>query len=128
MGKKIKLLIVDDDIKIIKLMQTVLGNDKFDITTRLNADNIIKDIKKNSPDIVLLDIKLPGTSGVEAIHLIKEDNSINTIPIVAFTSYSMKGDKDKFLKMGYDGYIAKPIDTRTITEQIKEYLKINNKS
>lgn len=123
MGGKIKLLIVDDDIKILKLMQTVLGNDKFDITTRLNADNIIKDIKKNSPDIVLLDIKLPGTSGVEAIHLIKEDDAIKNIPIIAFTSYSMKGDRERFLKMGYDGYISKPINTREISNQILQYTK-----
>lgn len=123
MGEKIKLLIVDDDIKILKLMQTVLGNDKFDITTRLNADNIIKDIKKNSPDIVLLDIKLPGTSGVEAIHLIKEDDAIKNIPIIAFTSYSMKGDRERFLKMGYDGYISKPINTREISNQILQYTK-----
>ncbi len=123
MEKKTKLLIVDDDIKILKLMQTVLGNDKFDITTRLNADNIIIDIKKNSPDIVLLDIKLPGTSGVEAIHLIKEDDAIKNIPIIAFTSYSMKGDRERFLKMRYDGYISKPINTREISNQILKYIK-----
>ncbi len=123
MGKKIKLLIVDDDIKILKLMQTVLGNDKFDITTRLNANNIIKDIKKNSPDIVLLDIKLPGTSGVEAIHLIKENDAIKNISIVAFTSYGMKGDREFFFKMGYDGYISKPINTREISNQILKYIK-----
>ncbi len=123
MGKKIRLLIVDDDLTVLKLMANAVSNKDFEISTLINADNIVKDIKQFTPDIVLLDIKMPGVTGVEAIKLIKADNSINEIPVIAFTSYSMKGDKDKFLKMGYNGYIPKPIDTRTITDQIMEELK-----
>ncbi len=123
MEKKIKILIVDDDATILKLMKNTLDEKRFEITTLLNADSIVKDIKTIRPDIVLLDIKFPGTTGVEAISLIKEDNSISKIPVVAFTSYSMRGDRDKFIKMGYNGYIPKPIDTRTITDQIMKNLK-----
>ncbi len=123
MGKKVKLLIVDDDTKILKLMENILDRDQFDITTLLDADNIVKEIKKFSPDIVLLDIKLPGITGVEAIHSIKGNDAIKNIPVVAFTSYSMKGDREKFLKMGYDGYISKPIDTRIISKQILQNIK-----
>jgi len=123
MEKKVRLLIIDDDTTILKLMVNVLDKDKFEILTLTDADNIVKEIKGSCPDIILLDIKLQGTTGVEAIHLVKEDKSINKIPVVAFTSYSMKGDKVKFLKMGYDGYIAKPINTRTIADEIIGNLK-----
>jgi len=120
---KIKLLIIDDDTKVLKLMQNVLEKEKYNIFTLTDADNIVNNLKKIKPDIVLLDIKLPRVSGAEAIHFIKADKFINQIPIIAFTSYSMKGDKEKFIKMGYDGYISKPINTRTISQQIIENLK-----
>ncbi len=123
MGKKIRLLIVDDDLTVLKLMANAVSNKDFEVSTLINAENIVKQIKQLTPDIILLDIKMPGVTGVDAIKLIKADNSINKIPVIAFTSYSMKGDKDKFLKMGYDGYIPKPIDTRIITDQIMGELK-----
>ena len=108
----IKLLIIDDNAIILKLMKNVLDEKKFIIKTLNTADNIINEIKKIIPAIILLDIKLPNTTGEEAIRLIKKENCCKDIPIIAFTSYTMKGDKTKFLKMGYNGYIAKPIDTR----------------
>ena len=123
MREKVKLLIVDDDTIILKLMQNVLDKKEFHISTITDDENIINDIRKISPDIVLLDIKLPGTSGIETIHLIKNNDLIKSIPIIAFTSYNMKGDKEKFLKMGYDEYISKPFNTRTVSEQILKKVK-----
>ena len=103
-------------------MENVLNTGGFNISTLNHADTIVKDIKKIKPDIVLLDIKLPRVSGAEAILHIKSDRSLNKIPVMAFTSYSMKGDKEKFMRMGYDGYISKPINARAFPDQVAAYL------
>ncbi len=118
MKRLIKVLLIDDDKKIQKLIKAILKNDKFDLKIYSNANNIIKKIKMCKPDIVLLNIKLYGTSGVDAIKKIKSTEELKDIPIIAFTSYTMKGDRERFLKMGFDDYIPKPIDTRNFAQQI----------
>ncbi len=120
--KKIKLLLIDDDEKILKLVKSILNQDEFEVTTYFNADDIKNKILNIRPDLILLDIKLYGTSGIDAIKIIKADDEINKIPVIAFTSYTMRGDKEKFLNMGYDGYIPKPIDIHTFKDEILKYI------
>ncbi len=122
--KKYKVLLIDDEPYILKLVKEVLeSTDEFEVITYPDAENIVEKIKVNSPDIILLDIKLYGISGVEAIRIIKNTPEVKDIPVVAFTSFTMKGDREKFLKMGYDEYIPKPIDTRGFPEQIKKVVE-----
>ncbi len=121
--EKIKIILIDDDIYIQKLVKSVLSDEKFELILFSDAESIVERITKYKPDIVLLDIKLHGKSGIDAIKEIKENKEINSIPIIAFTSYTMKGDKEKFLNIGYDGYIGKPIDTHTFEGEILKYLK-----
>ena len=120
---KIKILIIDDDEKILKLISSILDKDKFDVATSQDAENIKDKIVSVKPNLILLDIKLYGTSGIDAIKIIKSDAEINRIPVVAFTSYTMRGDKERFLNMGYDGYIPKPIDIHTFESEIMKYIK-----
>lgn len=123
-----KVLVVDDNNTILKLMENSLDKKKFQTYTKSDVNNIIKKIQTVNPDIILLDIKLRSSSGIEAIKIIKEKEVTKNIPIVAFTSYAMKGDRERFLNMGFDGYISKPINTRTIELQIQEVLNLKNKS
>ena len=108
-------------------MQTVLNEKKFEVFSYPRGDGIIKEIKRFFPDIVLLDIKISGISGVEAIQIVKGEKEIRNIPVIAFTSYAMKGDKEKFLNMGFDGYISKPINTRTVEGEIMDVYNNNSK-
>jgi CheY-like chemotaxis protein len=92
----------------------------------IDAESGIEQIREQRPDLVLMDIQLPGMDGLSATKIIKEDPSLKDIPVVALTSYAMQGDEEKALEAGCSGYIAKPIDTRKFLETISQYLKDNN--
>ncbi len=118
-----KVFLIDDDEKIQKLVKVILEKENFILEISSDAENIVEKIRACKPDIILLDIKLYGVSGVDAIKEIKNKDEFKNIPVIAFTSYTMKGDKERFLKMGFDGYIPKPIDTRNFIKQILNYVK-----
>jgi CheY-like chemotaxis protein len=88
-----------------------------------DAEIGIQLVREQRPDLVLMDIQLPGMDGLSATKIIKEDPDLKDIPIVALTSYAMQGDKEKALAAGCTGYIAKPIDTRKFLGTISQYLK-----
>jgi len=74
------------------------------------------------PDLILMDIQMPGMDGLELTRLLKADARTRPIVIVAFTAYAMKGDEAKFRAAGCDGYLSKPIDVATFAEQVRAYL------
>jgi two-component system, cell cycle response regulator DivK len=76
------------------------------------------------PDLILMDVQLPGMDGLELTRRLKASPATNEIVIVALTASAMKGDEEKALKIGCDGYITKPIDTRTLVPRVKEYLRL----
>lgn len=123
MAGRMKVFLIDDDEKIQKLVKVILEKENFLLEISSDAENIVEKIKVCKPDIILLDIKLYGVSGVDAIKEIKNSDEFKNIPVIAFTSYTMKGDKERFIKMGFDGYIPKPIDTRNFVRQILDYVK-----
>jgi CheY-like chemotaxis protein len=75
-----------------------------------------------SPDLILMDIHLPGMDGLSVVRAIKSDERTARIPILALTAHAMRGDKDRFLEAGCDGYISKPIDVKTFIASIERYL------
>jgi len=80
-------------------------------------------VREKIPDLVLMDIQLPGMDGLRATRIIKEDSVIKDIPIVALTSYAMQGDETKAIEAGCAGYISKPIDTISFLETISQFLR-----
>ena len=94
--------------------------------TNLALSGIEPLLKLHRPDLVLMDIQLPGMDGLSATKIVKEDPSLKDIPIVALTSYAMQGDKEKALGAGCAGYIAKPIDTRKFLETVSQFIKDDN--
>ncbi|MDP2841877.1 MAG: response regulator, partial [Candidatus Methanoperedens sp.] len=79
---------------------------------------------KETYDLVLIDIEIPGMDGVDATKLIKSKHK--NLPILALTSYAMKGDRERFIAAGFDDYIAKPIDVNSFIEKINKFIHINN--
>ena len=77
------------------------------------------------PDLILMDVQLPGIDGLEVTRRLKNNRTTRSIPIIALTAYAMKGDEEKALDAGCDGYIAKPIDTRTFPSQLRAFFNEN---
>ena len=121
---KIKtILVVEDNELNMKLVKELISIGKYRMLEANDAEIGIQLVREQRPDLVLMDIQLPGMDGLSATKIIKEDPDLKDIPIVALTSYAMQGDKEKALAAGCTGYIAKPIDTRKFLGTISQYLK-----
>ena len=124
---KIKtILVVEDNELNMKLVRGLIKIGKYRMLEATDAESGIQIIREQRPDLVLMDIQLPGMDGLSATKIITEDPTIKDIPIVALTSYAMQGDEEKALEAGCTGYIAKPIDTRKFLKTISQYLNGDN--
>ena len=120
------ILVVEDNELNMKLVKGLIKIGKYRMLEAMDAESGIQLIREQRPDLVLMDIQLPGMDGLSATKMIKEDPALKDIPIVALTSYAMQGDEEKALEAGCTGYIAKPIDTRKFLETISQYLNGDN--
>ena len=117
------ILIVDDNAQNRKLARDVL---RFAGFRTLEADGGVKGVAaavEHLPDLVLMDIRMPDMNGTEALRKLKDDERTAEIPIVALTSSTMLGDRERFLGEGFDGYLRKPISVREFPDQVRGHLK-----
>ena len=117
------VLIVDDNPLNMKLIRILLTGEGYDTRTAADAGEALEVLKGFSPRLILMDIQLPGMDGLELTRRLKADPATRDIAILGLTAYAMKGDEEKILAAGCDGYISKPIDTRTLPEVILHYLE-----
>lgn len=115
------VLIVDDNQANRELLKLILLHANYHVLEAINGMEAIQQAKTHQPDIILMDIQLPVMDGTKAIRLLQSDEATANIPVVAFTSYAMKGDKEKLLALGFNGYIAKPINIDEVIELLKKY-------
>jgi CheY-like chemotaxis protein len=120
-GKSI--LIVDDNPVNMKLIRVLLAGEGYEVSTALDANEALAALKADRPDLILMDIQLPGIDGLELTRRLKSNPATQDIKIIGLTAYAMKGDEERIRAAGCDGYIPKPIDTRTLPNFIKGYLK-----
>ncbi len=113
-----KILVVDDNKPNRELLKLVLRNLGCEVIEAENGEEGIRKAKETLPDMIFMDIQMPVMNGVTAAKLIRAEPLTAHIPIVAFTSYAMKGDREKLLSQGFRGYIAKPIKIEDIREMI----------
>ena len=116
------ILVIDDTPVNLKLTRLVLLNEGYPVEIANDAEEAIEILKKYRPRLILVDIQLPGMDGLELTRRLKSDPQTSDILVVALTAYAMKGDEQRAREAGCDGYITKPIDTRTLPVQIKKYL------
>ena len=116
------ILIVDDNESNLKLMRAMLDSDDYLVKTAMDAEEAIKVLETFEPRLILMDIQLPGMDGLELTRQLKRDPARGHIIILALTAYAMKGDEEKAIAAGCDGYITKPIDTRSLPKLIDAYL------
>lgn len=117
-----RILIVDDNATNLKLVAYLMRANGYTVETALDAESAIDAIRVNHPDVILMDIQLPGIDGLELTRRLKADPGTRDIVIVAVTAYAMKGDQAKALAAGCDDYITKPIDTRSLPDTIARHL------
>jgi two-component system cell cycle response regulator len=117
-----KILVVEDNSKNRKLVRSILQFEHFEVLEAPDAEVGIEMAHSQRPDLILMDIQLPGMDGLEATKIIKNTPEICDIGVVALTSFAMDGDNKKAMEAGVDGYITKPIDTRKFIESILPFL------
>ena len=117
------ILIVEDNLTNLKLVKMVLIKAAYTVHTTMDAEEAQTVLVDLHPALILMDIQLPGMDGLTLTRLLKQNPATHDIPIVALTAYAMQGDKQKALDAGCDGYISKPINTRTFMEKITKYLE-----
>ena len=117
-----KVLVIEDNELNMKLVRGLLSLDDYTMLEATDAEAGIKMAMQYRPDIILMDIQLPGMAGLEATKIINEDDDLKGIPIVALTSYAMQGDEEKAKRAGCSGYLTKPIDTRSFLDYIRNII------
>jgi two-component system, cell cycle response regulator len=122
-GKKV--LVIEDNELNMKLAVALLSISHFEVLKATNAESGLQLARSERPDLILMDIQLPGMDGLTATSLMKSDAELRDIPVVALTSYAMQGDEQKALAAGCTGYIPKPIDTRNFIRAIEGFLTGN---
>jgi two-component system cell cycle response regulator DivK len=121
MGKTI--LIVEDEPKNMKLLRDLLQRFGYEIIEALDGEQGVKMAGEEIPDLILMDIMMPKMDGLEATRIIKADAKTRHIPIIALTSYAMKGDRERTIASGCNGYIAKPIDIQEVIKTVGLFIK-----
>jgi two-component system cell cycle response regulator len=120
------ILVIEDNEMNMKLVRTLLQLGNYGVLEAVDAETGIQLAREQKPDLILMDIQLPGMDGLSATRVIKENAAFKDIPVVALTSYAMQGDEQKAMEAGCIGYIAKPIDTRSFLETISGFLAHND--
>jgi two-component system cell cycle response regulator DivK len=116
------ILVVEDNQQNLELVEFLLEDAGFDVRSARDADEMRSEIAAGLPTLVLMDIQLPGIDGLVLVAEIRQRAEADAMPIVALTAHAMRGDRERFLAAGCDGYISKPIDISTFADEVKRYL------
>jgi CheY-like chemotaxis protein len=117
------ILLVDDNPHSLKLTKFLLEQEGFAVITAINAEQVSLALEQRVPDLILMDIQLPGMDGLQLTRHLRRDHSLNGVPIVAFTAAALKGDEEIARAAGCHGYVTKPIDTRTFANVVRGFIQ-----
>lgn len=117
------ILVVDDNPTNLKLASELLEMEGYEVLRASDAEEAQSILGEARPELILMDIALPGMDGLELTRKLKSTPDLAHIPIIALSAFAMKGDEEKALASGCDGYITKPINTRTFPAQVKLHLR-----
>ena len=118
----VTILVVEDNELNMKLFHDLLKAHGYNILRTREGMEALKLARQHKPDLILMDIRLPDVSGLEVTKWIKESDALKAIPIIAVTSFAMKGDEEKFREGGFDAYVAKPIFATDFLNTVKQLL------
>jgi len=119
-----RVLVVEDNDMNMQLVEYLLEEGGYSIVKAASGEEALSIARGGDPvDLILMDIHLPGIDGLSVVREMKTDARTKSIPILALTAHAMRGDRDRFLEAGCDGYISKPIDVKTFLSSIRQYLR-----
>ena len=113
------ILIIEDNRQNLELVQFLLEEAGHRVRSAADARGARAELERQVPDLVLMDMQLPGTDGLELVAELRGDGRFRHLPIVALTAHALRGDRERFLAGGCDGYIAKPIDVASFALQVE---------
>jgi two-component system, cell cycle response regulator DivK len=116
------ILVVEDNERNLKLLRDVLQYAGYGVLAARTAEDGIALAVSEPPDLVLMDLQLPGIDGMEALRRLRESPRTANIPVVAVTAQAMKQDRERVLQAGFDGYVEKPISVRAFPDQVRRFL------
>ncbi len=117
-----RILVVEDNDFNLKLVRDVLSFAGFDVVEARSAEQGVALAGTSAPDLVLMDLGLPGMDGTEALHRLRAAPETASLRVVAVTAYAMQEDRDRARDAGFDGFLTKPLDIRALPEQVRGYL------
>lgn len=120
MGKKI--LVVDDDPTSLKLLDLVLNKEGYQVMTASNGLEALRKARQESPDLLILDVMLPGFDGFEICHRLRGEPATATMPIMMLSSKQQKSDQDAASKVGANAFLSKPVDRTSLLTKVAELL------
>ena len=119
---KPRVLVVEDNPLSLELAEFLLQVAGFDVGRAVSALEVREQVKLFKPHLVLMDIQMPNVDGVTAVKQLKANPATHDVRVIAFTAYAMKGDEQRLLAAGFDGYLAKPIEPDRFPGQVRAFL------
>lgn len=117
------VLIVEDNDRNLELVRDILRAKGYGTLEAGTAEDGLKVAREQSPDLILMDVQLPGMSGIEGLRVLRAEPAIAGIPVVAITASVMLADREQILRAGFDGFIEKPITVRSFLEVVEDVLR-----
>lgn len=121
-----RILLVEDDFMNMRLAQHVLEIEGYTVAKAATGREALKQIESTPPDLILMDLQLPDMDGMTLVRILREKAMIRDTTILALTAYAMKGDRERILQIGCNGYIAKPINVQEFIKTVRRYLGPGN--
>jgi CheY-like chemotaxis protein len=123
-----RILVVEDNERNLKLVRDVLLHAGFEVVEARSGEQGVELARESPPDLVLMDLGLPGMDGTEALHLLRDSPGTAAVPVVAVTAYAMPEDRERTRAAGFDGYLTKPLDVLALPGQVRGYLAAERNS
>ena len=117
-----RILVVEDNARNLKLVRDVLVHFGYEVVEATSGEDGVRLAVEMAPDLVLMDLQLPGIDGTEALRRIREVEGVSEVPVVAVTAFVMDDDRERALASGFDGYVEKPISVRALPQQVATFL------
>ncbi len=117
-----KVLVVDDEPNIVLSLEFLMQQAGFDVVTAEDGEGALTSVEDSPPDLILLDISLPGISGFDVLEQLRQDPRHARLPIIMLTAHGREVEREKGLALGADDYVTKPFSTQALVEKVKRLL------
>ena len=118
------VLLVEDNPHNRKIFSGMLSHAGFNVVEAIDGNEALTRVRSDKPDLVLMDLSIPGVDGWECTRRIKGDPETRALPVIALTAHAMRGDEERAREAGCDGYLSKPVSPKKVVEVVKKYLNL----